>query len=151
MLNAMTGAVIRQIQVPSLITQMAFSNSLLLSGAGDGYLRTHDPRTGVTRNGGSESSVKAHYSSVQGLETIGNFVFTIGLSLRSLQTYCHHRRQDLMLKIIGSHILSLILWSKCTISGLCVLFLPFHSPLVQLSFPLFRNGLQASLSPPTKG
>ncbi|KAJ8093092.1 poly(A)-specific ribonuclease [Marasmius tenuissimus] len=82
MLNAMTGSVIRQMQVPSLITQMAFSSSFLLSGGADGYLRAHDPRTGITRNGGSESSVKAHYSSIQGLETIGNFVFTIGLSLR---------------------------------------------------------------------
>ncbi|KAL0580436.1 poly(A)-specific ribonuclease [Marasmius crinis-equi] len=82
MLNAMTGRVLRQIQVPSLITQMVFSNSLMLSGAADGVLRTHDPRTGITRNGGSESSVKAHYSSIQGLETVGNFAFTIGLSLR---------------------------------------------------------------------
>uniref|UniRef100_A0A0W0F3U7 PAN2-PAN3 deadenylation complex catalytic subunit PAN2 n=1 Tax=Moniliophthora roreri TaxID=221103 RepID=A0A0W0F3U7_MONRR len=82
MLNAMTGTVIRQLQTPSLITNLEFSHSLLLSGAADGYLRTHDPRTGMIRNDGSESSVKAHYSSIQGLETIGNFVFTIGLSLR---------------------------------------------------------------------
>ncbi|KAF9265751.1 hypothetical protein L218DRAFT_859665 [Marasmius fiardii PR-910] len=82
MLNAMTGGIFRQTQVPSLVTQMAFSNSLLLSGAADGYLRAHDPRTGLTRNGGSESSVKAHYSSIQGLETLGNLVLTIGLSLR---------------------------------------------------------------------
>ncbi|KAK7049364.1 poly(A)-specific ribonuclease [Paramarasmius palmivorus] len=82
MLNAMTGGVIRQLQMPSLITNLEFSHSLLLSGAADGYLRAHDPRTGMTRNAGAESSVKAHYSSIQGLETIGNFVFTIGLSLR---------------------------------------------------------------------
>ncbi|KAG7086554.1 hypothetical protein E1B28_002503 [Marasmius oreades] len=82
MLNAMTGSVLRQIQLPSLVTQMVYSNSLLLSGAADGYLRAHDPRTGLMRNGGSESSVKAHYSSIRGLEALGNFVFTIGLSLR---------------------------------------------------------------------
>jgi len=80
----MTGSVSREIQTPSLVTHLEFSHSLLLSGAADGYLRTHDPRTGIIHNGGSESSVKAHYSGIQGLQTVGNFVFTIGLSLRFL-------------------------------------------------------------------
>ncbi|KAK7449653.1 poly(A)-specific ribonuclease [Stygiomarasmius scandens] len=82
LLNAMTGSVSREIQTPSLVTHLEFSHSLLLSGAADGYLRTHDPRTGIIHNSGSESSVKAHYSGIQGLQTVGNFVFTIGLSLR---------------------------------------------------------------------
>ncbi|KAF5372867.1 hypothetical protein D9758_001617 [Tetrapyrgos nigripes] len=82
LLNAMTGSVIREVQTPSLVTHLEFSHSLLLSGSADGYLRTHDPRTGLVHNSGSENAVKAHYSGIQGLQTIGNFVFTIGLSLR---------------------------------------------------------------------
>ncbi|THV07954.1 hypothetical protein K435DRAFT_815204 [Dendrothele bispora CBS 962.96] len=82
LLNAMTGTVSREIQTPSLVTHLELSPSFLLTGGADGYLRTYDPRTGTTYNNGSENAVKAHYSGIQGLQTIGNFIFTIGLSLR---------------------------------------------------------------------
>ncbi|KAJ7789389.1 ubiquitin carboxyl-terminal hydrolase-domain-containing protein [Mycena olivaceomarginata] len=38
----------------------------ILSGASDGYIRTHDPRTALNR---PESQIMAHYSGVQGLQT----------------------------------------------------------------------------------
>jgi PAB-dependent poly(A)-specific ribonuclease subunit 2 len=77
----MTGSIVRQAPVPS-ITHLQFSHSFLLSGSSDGYLRVHDPRTGMTRASGAESHVKAHFSGIQGLETAGNFAFTIGLGVR---------------------------------------------------------------------
>lgn len=54
---------------------------MLVSGASDGYLRLHDPRTGMTKSG-ADGSVKAHKSGIQGLQATGNFVFTIGLGER---------------------------------------------------------------------
>lgn len=85
----MTGTVLRQTQVPSVITHLEFSHSLLFSGATDGFIRAHDSRTGVTRNGGSESAVKAHANGITGLQTIGSFVFTIGLSMRFISlSFC---------------------------------------------------------------
>jgi len=53
---------------------------MLLSGSADGYLRTHDPRTNSSR--AMENSVKAHPGSIQGLQTTGNLVFTVGLGER---------------------------------------------------------------------
>lgn len=84
LLNSMTGDVVRQTPSPSLITHLEFSHSLLLSGSSDGYVRTHDPRTGVSR---AEGSVMAHYSGIQGLQTTGNFVLTIGLGVRCLPVF----------------------------------------------------------------
>lgn len=55
---------------------------MLLSGSSDGFLRIHDPRTGMIRSGGAESLVRAHFSGIQGLQSTGNFAFTIGLGER---------------------------------------------------------------------
>jgi len=83
----MTGSIVRQATTPSLVTHLQFSHSFLLSGSSDGYLRAHDPRTGMGRAGGAESLVKAHYSSIQGLQTAGNFAFTIGLGVRWISIF----------------------------------------------------------------
>ncbi|KAF8163190.1 ubiquitin carboxyl-terminal hydrolase-domain-containing protein [Crassisporium funariophilum] len=82
MLSSMTGAVIRQVPTTSVLTHLELSHSVLLSGSSDGYLRVHDPRTGMGRVGASENLVKAHSSSIEGLQTAGNFVFTIGMGER---------------------------------------------------------------------
>ncbi|KAJ3807230.1 ubiquitin carboxyl-terminal hydrolase-domain-containing protein [Lentinula aff. lateritia] len=87
LINAMTGNLLRQTTIPSIATHLEFSHNVLLSGSADGYLRTYDPRTGNIRNGGSESVVKAHYGGIQGLQTTGNFVFTIGMSLRQAHPF----------------------------------------------------------------
>ncbi|KAJ7581374.1 ubiquitin carboxyl-terminal hydrolase-domain-containing protein [Mycena floridula] len=79
-LNAMTGTIVREIPTPSLVTHLEFSPSFLISGAADGIIRTHDPRTGASTR--SEGTVKAHVSGIQALQTTGNFVCTIGLSMR---------------------------------------------------------------------
>ncbi|KAJ6525112.1 ubiquitin carboxyl-terminal hydrolase-domain-containing protein [Mycena sp. CBHHK59/15] len=84
LLNSMTGNILRQAPTPSLITQLEFSHSLILSGASDGYLRTHDPRTAINR---AEGQIMAHYSGIQGLQTTGNFVFTIGLGVRQSRPF----------------------------------------------------------------
>ncbi|KAJ7349108.1 ubiquitin carboxyl-terminal hydrolase-domain-containing protein [Mycena albidolilacea] len=82
LLNSMTGSILRQVPAPSLISHLEFSHSAILSGASDGYIRTHDPRTALNR---PESQIMAHYSGVQGLQTTGNFVFTIGLGMTRRQ------------------------------------------------------------------
>jgi hypothetical protein len=81
LLNSMTGNVIRQASSPSAITELQFSHSVLLSGSSDGFLRKHDPRTGMRKEDG-ESLVKAHAGGVQDLQVSGNFVFTIGWGIR---------------------------------------------------------------------
>ncbi|TFK42698.1 ubiquitin carboxyl-terminal hydrolase-domain-containing protein [Crucibulum laeve] len=87
LLNSMTGSVVRKVPTTSLITHLQFSPSILLSGSSDGYLRVHDPRTAMLNNNGSESVVKAHSSSVQGLETSGNLIFTIGMGERQSRPF----------------------------------------------------------------
>ncbi|KAF7353663.1 PAN2-PAN3 deadenylation complex catalytic subunit PAN2 [Mycena venus] len=82
LLNSMTGSVLRQAPTPSLISHLEFSHSAILSGASDGYVRMHDPRTALNR---PESQIMAHYSGIQGLQTTGNFVFTIGLGVTRRQ------------------------------------------------------------------
>ncbi|KAJ7724179.1 ubiquitin carboxyl-terminal hydrolase-domain-containing protein [Mycena maculata] len=84
LLNSMTGSILRQAPSPSLITHLEFSHSAILSGASDGYVRTHDPRTALNR---AESQIMAHYSGIQGLQTTGNFVFTIGLGVRQSRPF----------------------------------------------------------------
>lgn len=88
LINAMTGNLSKQAKIPSIATHLEFSYNILLSGSADGYLCAYDPRTGISRNGTSESMVKAHYGGIQGLQTVGNFVFTIGMSLRYI-FFCH--------------------------------------------------------------
>ncbi|KAF9001875.1 ubiquitin carboxyl-terminal hydrolase-domain-containing protein [Cyathus striatus] len=82
LLNSMTGASIRQVTTTFVPTQLQFSHSSLLSGSTDGYIRLHDPRTGLVKSGASEKCVKAHVGSIQGLEIINNFAFTIGMGER---------------------------------------------------------------------
>ena len=82
LLNTATGSVTRQAPVPSIIQQLHFTHTFLLSGDSDGYLRCHDHRTGLRRENGSESVVKAHASEIQGLQSSGNYVYTIGWGLR---------------------------------------------------------------------
>lgn len=81
-INSVTGKVVLQSTTPSVVTHIQSSHSLLLSGSSDGYLRTHDPRTNTGRAGGGESIIRAHSSGIQGLQTTGNFAFTIGLGER---------------------------------------------------------------------
>ncbi|KAF8636661.1 hypothetical protein AX17_003467 [Amanita inopinata Kibby_2008] len=85
-LNSMTGKAIREVVTPSLITQLQFSRTVLLSGSCDGFLRIHDPRTGMNKTNG-ESSVRAHKSGIQSLQTAGNFIFTIGLGERQSRPF----------------------------------------------------------------
>ncbi|KAF8479133.1 PAB-dependent poly-A-specific ribonuclease subunit PAN2 [Russula ochroleuca] len=82
LLNSITGSVLRQASVPSTIRHLHFTHSYLLSGDSDGYLRCHDHRTGLRREGGAENTVKAHASEIQGLQSSGNHVYTIGWGLR---------------------------------------------------------------------
>ncbi|KAJ7168294.1 ubiquitin carboxyl-terminal hydrolase-domain-containing protein [Mycena crocata] len=84
LLNSMTGSILRQAPTPSLITHLEFSHSAILSGASDGYVRTHDPRTALNR---AESQIMAHYSGIQGLQTTGNLIFTIGLGVRQSRPF----------------------------------------------------------------
>lgn len=82
-LNAITGAVTRRIQAPSIVDHLSYSHTLLLSGSVDGYLRTYDPRSGLRRDtGNAEASVQAHIAGIQGLQTSGNYVYTIGMGIR---------------------------------------------------------------------
>ena len=73
-LNSMTGSIIRQVKTTSPLTHLELSHSMLLSGSSDGYLRVHDLRTGMGRTGATENLVKAHSSSIEGVQTAGNFV-----------------------------------------------------------------------------
>ena len=86
LLSPVTGAAIRNIPGASIVTHMNLSHSLLIAGSADGYLRIYDTRSGVTRAGGAESTTKAHARSIQGLDTAGNFIFTIGLGERYVCT-----------------------------------------------------------------
>ena len=84
MLNTTTGNPIRTLSSPAELTHLHFSHSLLISGSADGYLRTHDVRTTMRRDDGAagEHSVKAHLGGVQGLDSAGNFIYSIGWGLR---------------------------------------------------------------------
>lgn len=81
LLNTLTGGIVRQAPVASVVTHLQFSHSNLLSASTDGHIRIHDPRTGIRREDG-ESSVQAHSSGVQDLQVTGHFFFTTGWSLR---------------------------------------------------------------------
>jgi hypothetical protein len=82
-LNGVSGAVIRRAPSSTIIEHLHYSHTVLVSGGSDGYIRTHDPRTGLKRdNTGSESSIQAHFAGVAGIQTNGNYVYTIGWGLR---------------------------------------------------------------------
>lgn len=85
-LSPVTGTAIRKIPTASLLTHLELSHSMLISGSADGYLRIDDTRTGMGRGGGAENFIKAHATSIQGLETVGNFIFTIGMGERQVIT-----------------------------------------------------------------
>jgi PAB-dependent poly(A)-specific ribonuclease subunit 2 len=87
LISPMTGFSIRKVPTTAVLTQLELTHSMLLSGSSDGYLRVHDPRTGMGRSGGAQNFVKAHARSVQGLQTAGNFLFSIGMGERSVGTY----------------------------------------------------------------
>ncbi|KAF8201644.1 ubiquitin carboxyl-terminal hydrolase-domain-containing protein [Pholiota molesta] len=82
LISPMTGFSIRKVPTTAVLTQLELTHSMLLSGSSDGYLRVHDPRTGMGRSGGAQNFVKAHARSVQGLQTAGNFLFSIGMGER---------------------------------------------------------------------
>ncbi|VDB99948.1 unnamed protein product [Peniophora sp. CBMAI 1063] len=83
LLNSLTGTLTRTTSLSSVANQLHFSSSsLLLSGGSDGFLRLHDPRTGMRREAGSEHAVRAHQSEIQGLTSSGHVAYTIGWGLR---------------------------------------------------------------------
>lgn len=69
---------------PSVVTALKASHSALLSGAADGVLRVHDVRSPGTRseNDSSEMSVLAHVGGILAVDVGGTTAFTIGWSLR---------------------------------------------------------------------
>lgn len=84
LLNSTTGAVVRTMNAPSVVTAIRGSHSALLSGAADGVLRIHDVRTSGNRSDSdsSEMSVLAHVGGILAVDIGGNNAFTIGWSLR---------------------------------------------------------------------
>lgn len=85
-ISTMTGAVVRQVQTSSVLTHLELSHTFLVSGSSDGCVHVHDPRTGLGRSGGAENFVKAHIRSIQGLQTVGNYIFSIGMGERHVGT-----------------------------------------------------------------
>jgi PAB-dependent poly(A)-specific ribonuclease subunit 2 len=85
-LNPATGTPIRKVSTTSVLTHLEHSHSMILSGSSDGFVRVHDLRTGMGRAGGAENLVKAHARSIEGLQTSGSFVFTIGMGDRQAWT-----------------------------------------------------------------
>ena len=81
-LNELTGDVIHRTNVPGIINQLHFSHSLLLSGSSDGYIRSYDLRNPSRRTDSAENSAYAHAGGVQGLQSGGNYVYTIGWGYR---------------------------------------------------------------------
>ncbi|KAF9483877.1 hypothetical protein BDN70DRAFT_873274 [Pholiota conissans] len=81
-ISPMTGSSIRRVPTTAVLTQLELTHSMLLSGSSDGYLRVHDIRTSMGRPGGAQNFVKAHARSIQGLQTAGNFLFSIGMGER---------------------------------------------------------------------
>ena len=81
LLNAITGNTVRVAPSSSVVTHLQFSHSALLAASADGFVRVHDPRTGLLRESG-ENSVLAHGSGMQGLQVSGNYFYTIGWSVR---------------------------------------------------------------------
>ncbi|GJJ12243.1 hypothetical protein Clacol_006484 [Clathrus columnatus] len=84
MLNTTIGSPIRTMPVVSQVTHLQYSHSLLISGSVDGFIRTHDVRSGTRRRDGAtgEHTVRAHLGGLQGLDAVGNFVYSIGWGLR---------------------------------------------------------------------
>lgn len=77
-INSQTGDLVRKSPAVSIYTHLVNGQNVLLSGASDGYIRSHDPRTSST----TVNAIQAHGSGIQGLLTSGSFIFTIGLGMR---------------------------------------------------------------------
>lgn len=105
LLNAITGSVLRQAPVSSLVTHLQFSHSTLLCASADGYVRAHDPRTALRRENG-DNAVLAHASGLQDLQATGNFFFTIGWSSRYLSSLAHLSHSPLLDAVTNSPIRS---------------------------------------------
>ncbi|CAG8768565.1 12220_t:CDS:2, partial [Acaulospora colombiana] len=81
-LNTSTGKIIRQVPCPPQVVVLHASHSLILSGSSDGFIRTHDFRTSMKRNSGSENMIRAHQGSVRAINSSGNWIYTIGWNIR---------------------------------------------------------------------
>jgi hypothetical protein len=148
--HSRSGTTVREaISIPSIITQLQFSHSLLYSGSADGYLRTHDPRTGMKKDSG-ESSTQAHPSGIQGMQISGNYVSTIGWGVRYVCTCVMRVLDSSSNSRTDIQDLFLIHSSKSGTSELCEHSRRSLSLLVPLSSTLFQGALQASLSPPAR-
>ena len=86
-MNTKTGTVGRQIPCPPQVVNLHVSHSSVLSGSSDGILRTHDLRGSTKRSSGTELSVRAHQGSIQAIESSGNWVYTIGWTLRCVLSF----------------------------------------------------------------
>lgn len=82
-INSQTGDVVRRTPTVSIYSHLFNSPTVLLSGASDGYIRSHDPRTSSS----TINAVLAHASGIQGLLASGSFIFSIGLGIRYLSSY----------------------------------------------------------------
>ena len=81
-LNELSGDVIRRTTVSGIINQLHFSHSLLLAGSSDGYIRSYDIRNPSRGTDPAANSVYAHAGGVQGLQSSGNYVYSIGWGYR---------------------------------------------------------------------
>ncbi|KAG8769786.1 poly(A)-specific ribonuclease [Ceratobasidium sp. 428] len=81
-INAVTGASMRNVQSPSHISHLAHVHTLLVSGSVDGMLRTHDFRARGREDSASENSCIAHTGGIQALETSGQYILTAGWGMR---------------------------------------------------------------------
>jgi PAB-dependent poly(A)-specific ribonuclease subunit 2 len=88
-MNTKTGTVGRQMPCPPQVVNLHVSHSLVFSGSSDGLLRTHDLRGSMKRNSGTELSVRAHQGSIQAIESSGNWVYTIGWTIRCVTSFSH--------------------------------------------------------------
>lgn len=79
-LNSHTGSVVQRSPVSSVMTHLLYPSTHLVSASSDGYLRLHDPRHARWQDG--ESVARAHVGGVQGLESSGNYIYSIGLGTR---------------------------------------------------------------------
>lgn len=95
LLNSTTGAVLRTMNAPSVVTALRASHSALLSGAADGVLRVHDVRSpgGRAESDSSEMSVLAHVGGILAVDIGGTTAFTIGWSLRFFLIFFISRMQ----------------------------------------------------------
>jgi len=81
-LNTKTGTIGRKMPCPPQVVNLHVSHSLVFSGSSDGLLRTHDLRATTKKSAGTELSVRAHQGSIQAIESSGNWVYTIGWTIR---------------------------------------------------------------------